>query len=54
VSAFKYCRITTVDVERSFSAYKLFLTDKRHKRSPELMEKLIVFYCKANYNIDEI
>ena len=44
MSAFKYCRITTVDVERSFSAYKLFLTDKRHKRSPEHMEKLILQY----------
>ena len=54
VSAFKYYPITSVDVERSFSAYKLILTEKRHKCSPEHMEKLTVVYCKANYNIDEI
>ena len=52
--AFKYCPFTSVDEERLFSAYKLILTDKRHKRSPEHMEKLIVVYCKANYNIEMI
>jgi len=54
MSAFKYCPITSVDVERLFSAYKLILTDKRHKCSPEHIEKLIVVYCKENYNIEEI
>ena len=54
VSAFKYCPVTSVDVERSFSAYRLIITDKRHKSSPEHMEKLIVVYCKAIYNIEEI
>ena len=39
LSVFKYCPVTSVDVVRSFSACKLFLTDKR---SPEHMEKLIV------------
>ena len=52
VGAFKYCPVTSMDVKRSFSAYKL--TDKRHKRSPEHMEKLIVVYCKAIYNVEEI
>ena len=36
-SAFKCCPVTSVDVERSFS-------DKRHKFSPEHMEKLILQY----------
>ena len=35
VSVFKHCPITSVDIERTFLAYKLILTDKRHKRSPE-------------------
>ena len=49
---FKYCPVTSVDVERSFSAYKLILTDKRQKFNPEHLEKLMVVYCKANYNQD--
>ncbi|PSN51135.1 hypothetical protein C0J52_21614 [Blattella germanica] len=39
VSVYKYCPITSVDVERSFSAYKLILSDKRHKFTPENLEK---------------
>jgi hypothetical protein len=54
VGAFKYCPVTSVNVERSFSAYKLILTDKLHKLSPEHMEKQIGVYCKANYNIEDI
>lgn len=38
---FKFCPVTSVDVERSFSAYKLILSDKRHKFSIENLAK----YC---------
>ena len=31
VSSYKYCSMTSVDVERSFSAYKHILTNRRHK-----------------------
>lgn len=50
VSAYKYCPITSVDVERSFSAYKLILSDKRHKFTPENLEKIMIVYCKSNYS----
>ena len=52
VSAYKYCPVTSVDVERSFSAYKLILTDKCHKFTSERLEKIIV-YCKSNYSLQE-
>ncbi|GBP97454.1 hypothetical protein EVAR_101206_1 [Eumeta japonica] len=35
---FKFCPVTSVDVERSFSAYKLVLSDKRHKFAGLMME----------------
>lgn len=47
---FKFCPVTFVDVERSFSAYKLILSDKRHKFAIENLEKYIIVYCHKNYN----
>nr|CAH7762359.1 unnamed protein product [Callosobruchus chinensis] len=47
---FKFCPVTSVDVERSFSAYKLVLSDKRHKFAPENLEKYVIVYCHKNYN----
>lgn len=47
---FKFCPVTSVDVERSFSAYKLILSDKRHKFAVENLEKYIIVYCHKNYN----
>lgn len=46
---FKYCPVTSVDVERSFSAYKLILGDKRHKFSVEHLEQVMIVYCHKNY-----
>ena len=46
---FSYAPITSVCVERSFSAFKMILTDKRHCLTVENLEKIIVMYCKANY-----
>ena len=46
---YKYCPITSVDVERSFSAYKLILTDNRHNLSPENIERLAIAYCDASF-----
>ena len=49
VPVYKYCPITSVDVERSFSAYKLILTYNRHNLSPENIERLAVEYCDASF-----
>lgn len=48
-SKFKYAPVTSCDVERSFSAYKLILTDKRHNLTIENLEKTIIVYCGLNY-----
>ncbi|XP_023215156.1 uncharacterized protein LOC111617975 [Centruroides sculpturatus] len=45
----KYCPLSSVDVERSFSAYKLILSDKRCNFSIENLEKVLIIYCEANY-----
>lgn len=41
----KYAQITSVDVERSFSKYKLVLTERRTNMSSEHMEQYIVINC---------
>lgn len=45
---FKYCPVTSVDVERSFSAYKLILSDRRQNFTMENLEKYIVVYFHKN------
>lgn len=47
---YKYAPITSCDVERSFSAYKIILTDKRHSLSTDNLEKIMMIYCELNYN----
>ena len=34
-----------MDVERSFSAHRLILSDKRKKLTPQNLEELVVGYC---------
>ncbi|PNF20028.1 hypothetical protein B7P43_G05946 [Cryptotermes secundus] len=46
---YKYCSITSVGVERSFSAYKLILTDNNGSLSPENIERLRVACCDATF-----
>lgn len=41
---FKFCPATSVDVERSFSAYKNILSDRRHNLSTEHLEQYLVIY----------
>lgn len=45
VAKFKYAPITSVDVERSFSAYKNILTDRRHNLTMEHLEQYLVVSC---------
>lgn len=51
-SKYKFAPITSCDVERSFSAYKLILSDKRHQFTVSNLEKILVLYCHLNYNSD--
>ncbi|XP_040068526.1 uncharacterized protein LOC120841655 [Ixodes scapularis] len=50
ISKHKYAPLTSVDVERSFSAYKLVLSDKRQKFEPKNLEMVLVFYCFHNFS----
>jgi hypothetical protein len=42
------CHIYRCLYGRSISAYKLILTEKYHKLTPQNIEKYIVTYCKTN------
>lgn len=44
----KFAPITSVDVERSFSTYKMILTEKRTNMTPQNMEKYIVINSYEN------
>lgn len=41
----KHDRMTSVDVERSFSTYKNILIDRRTNKTPENMKQNIVINC---------
>jgi hypothetical protein len=44
----KYAPVTSFDVERSFSAFKHILSDKRQSFTPENMEKFLIVDQKIN------
>lgn len=48
VALFKFCPITSVDVERSFSIYKNILSDNRQQLTKENIKKIIVTNCFYN------
>ena len=45
LAAFKYAPVTSCDVERSFSAYKNVLIEKRTNFTEENIEKNLICYC---------
>jgi hypothetical protein len=45
---FKYAPVNSVDVERSFSAYKNILSDRRRSFKFENISKIIVIQCNLN------
>ncbi|CAH1995587.1 unnamed protein product [Acanthoscelides obtectus] len=45
IASLKFAPITSCDVERSFSAFKNLLTDKRHNLSLDSINQLLVLYC---------
>ncbi|KAJ4435823.1 hypothetical protein ANN_18442 [Periplaneta americana] len=49
VSTLKYAPVTSVDVERSFSAYNFVLSDRWHCFLAENLEKVLIIYCEVNY-----
>ena len=48
--SFKYCLLTSVDVERTFLVFKNILTDRRLSLTAENLEKIITIYCFNNNN----
>ncbi|KAL7298128.1 hypothetical protein TKK_0009130 [Trichogramma kaykai] len=47
---FKYCPTISVDVERSFSAYKVMLNDRRRSLTMENLEKYMLVHIYYNIN----
>jgi len=50
VAKFKFCPLVTADVERSFSKYKLTLSDKQMNLSEENISKMMVVNWFYNQN----
>jgi len=48
LTCFKYVTTTSVDVERSFSKYKHFLTDRRRSMHFENISKTIIIQCNTH------
>lgn len=48
IPKFKFAPVTSVDVERSFSAYKLVLSDRRRSFTSTNLEMVLVSYCYHN------
>ena len=45
IMSYRYAPLTSTEVERSFSAYKNFLTDRRHNFKFENIKKFMVIQC---------
>jgi hypothetical protein len=50
-TVFKYCPITSCDVERSFSVLKNVLTERRTNFTVENLENYLVCYANAQYQL---
>jgi hypothetical protein len=48
-SKIQVCAAISADADRSFSAYKPVLAEKRHKYEPRNTAKIIVTYCAPYY-----
>ena len=45
IAGMKYLPTVTADVERSFSAYKLLLSDRRHRMTEENIRRHLIVSC---------
>ena len=52
VALYKFCPLTSCDVERSFSIYKNFLTDRRTGFTKENIEKYLICRCASDNDPD--
>ena len=48
MTALKWCPITDCDIERSFSNYKLILTDRRLAFEEENLKQYFIIYCNSD------
>jgi hypothetical protein len=46
IPLYKFAPLTSCDVERSFSAYKFILSDRRTKFTPEHLEQYLICNCE--------
>lgn len=53
ICKFKFAPITSCEVERSFSAYKQILSDKRQSFTSDNIEKYLIAYCYNAINNNE-
>lgn len=53
ITMFKYSPTTSMDVERSFSAYKLVLSERRKSFSFENLKKHIIVNCNRLLTVDQ-
>lgn len=54
LASFKYAPVTTCDVERSFSAYKRTLSDRRHNLTTENLGFMLVVQAFYNFVDDDV
>jgi hypothetical protein len=47
MSLLKYAPVTSCDAEKSSSAYKHILSDKRKSVTPKNMGKIVILYCAS-------
>ena len=47
MAALKWCPITDCDIERSFSQYKLILTERRLRFDEENLKQYLIIYCNS-------
>ena len=50
VALFKFCPVSSADVERSFSVYNKILSDQRHNLTKDNLKKIIITNCFYNRN----
>lgn len=50
IDSFKFCPVSSVDVERTFSIYKNVLTDRRHSFTFENLKHHLIFACNNEFS----
>lgn len=53
IANLRFCPVVSVDVERSFSAYKMLISDKRQNMKKENIQRIMVSHCYLNTEAEE-